>query len=160
MRIYLIGMPGSGKSTLGKKLAEKLNYEFIDMDLYIEQKALMFIDEIFDRYGESYFRELEKNTLIELKELDDVIISCGGGIIKNKDNKKLMPGKCIFLNVPLDILDERIKNSSTVRPLMKTKTVYELYNERKDLYDYFKDIEVLNCNIDDAVNKIVEELHD
>ena len=63
MKIYLIGMPGCGKSSLGKKLAQKLNYEFIDMDSYIEKNACMFIDEIFESYGEDYFRALEKNTL-------------------------------------------------------------------------------------------------
>ena len=57
MKIYLIGMPGCGKSTLGTKLASKLNYEFIDMDNYIEKQACMFIDEIFEAYGEAYFRE-------------------------------------------------------------------------------------------------------
>ena len=58
MRIYLIGMPGCGKSTLGKVLAKQLNYDFIDMDQYIERQACMFIDEIFDAYGEEYFLSL------------------------------------------------------------------------------------------------------
>ncbi|MCR5350445.1 MAG: shikimate kinase [Acholeplasmatales bacterium] len=158
MRIYLIGMPGSGKSTLGKKLAKAINYEFIDMDNYIEKKACMFIEEIFDAYGEEYFRELEKNTLKEFLELDNVIISTGGGIIKNKANKELMDGKCIFLNVDLDELQKRCDNSSTVRPLLQIKTIKELYAERKDLYDYFKDIEVDNMDIDKALNDILEEL--
>ena len=78
MRIYLIGMPGCGKSTLGKKLSEKLNYEFIDMDNYIEKNACMFIDEIFDSYGEDYFRQLETNTLHEFLSLDNVVIATGG----------------------------------------------------------------------------------
>ena len=158
MRIYLIGMPGSGKSTLGKKLASKINYEFIDMDNYIEKKACMFIEEIFDAYGEDYFRELERNTLKEFLNLYNVIISTGGGIIKNKANKELMNGKTIFLNVDLDELQKRCDNSSTVRPLLQVKTIKELYNERKDLYDYFKDFEVDNMDIDKALNDILEEL--
>ena len=101
MKIYLIGMPGCGKSTLGKKLAEKINYKFIDMDNYIEMKAGMFIDEIFEAYGEKFFRELETNTLKEFMDLDNVIISTGGGIIKNKEHKNLMNGLCVFLNVDL-----------------------------------------------------------
>ena len=88
MKIYLIGMPGCGKSTLGKRLAEKLNLDFIDMDNYIEKQACMFIDEIFEAYGEKYFRELETNTMREFMNLDNVIISCGGGIIKNKLHKE------------------------------------------------------------------------
>ena len=75
MKIYLIGMPGCGKSTLGNILSKKLNYDYIDMDNYIEKQACMFIDEIFEAYGESYFRELETNTLKEFMELDNVIIS-------------------------------------------------------------------------------------
>lgn len=158
MRLYLIGMPGCGKSTLGKKLSKKLNYEFIDMDNYIEQKACMFIDEIFDSYGEEYFRALETNTLNEFKELDNVIISTGGGIIKNKNNKELMDGKCIYLYVEPAELEKRLDKSNTVRPLLKEKTVYELYAERKNLYDYFKDIEIDNSDMDIAINKIVEAL--
>lgn len=158
MRLYLIGMPGCGKSTLGKKLSKKLNYEFIDMDNYIEQKACMFIDEIFDSYGEEYFRALETNTLNEFKELDNVIISTGGGIIKNKNNKELMDGKCIYLYVEPAELEKRLDKSNIVRPLLKEKTVHELYAERKDLYDYFKDIEIDNSDMDIAINKIVEAL--
>ena len=158
MRIYLIGMPGCGKSTLGKKLSNKLEYEFIDMDNYIEKKACMFIDEIFEAYGEEYFRALENNTLKEFRELDNVIISTGGGIIKNKGNKELMDGKCIYLYVKPEELEKRLEKSSTVRPLLKEKTVYELYSERKDLYDYFKDIEIDNSDMDIAINKIMEAI--
>ncbi len=158
MKIYLIGMPGCGKSTLGKKLAIKINYKFIDMDNYIEMKAGMFIDEMFEAYGEKYFRELETNTLKEFMELDNVIISTGGGIIKNKEHKKLMNGLCVFLDVDLAELEKRIALSDTVRPLLQTKTVYTLYEERKDLYDFFADIKVNNHNIDEAIEKICEVL--
>jgi shikimate kinase len=158
MKIYLIGMPGCGKSTLGKRLAEKLNLDFIDMDNYIEKQACMFIDEIFEAYGEKYFRELETNTMREFMNLDNVIISCGGGIIKNKLHKELMNGKCIYLDVPLEDLDARLKESGVIRPLLQTKTVYELFEERKDLYDYFADIKVDNKNIDNAIEKICEAL--
>jgi dsRNA-specific ribonuclease len=71
------------------KLAEKINYKFIDMDQDIEVKACMFIDEIFQMYGEAYFRALEKNTLKEYQELDNIIISTGGGIVNDLSNKKL-----------------------------------------------------------------------
>ena len=158
MRIYLIGMPGCGKSTLGKRLAKKLNYEFIDMDSYIEKSACMFIDEIFDSYGEEYFRALEKNTLDDFLMLDNVIIATGGGVIKDLSNKDKMNGLCIYLKVPNDILTDRTNKSKTIRPLLQTKTIDELFEERKDKYDYFKDIEVDNVNIDDALSKIMEEI--
>ena len=71
MNIYLIGLPGSGKSTLGKRLAKELGYEFVDTDNIIEKEAMMFIDEIFEAYGEEYFRALENNTLKEFRKLDN-----------------------------------------------------------------------------------------
>ena len=156
MRIYLIGMMGCGKSTLGHVLAKRLNYEFIDMDHYIEQKACMFIDEIFDAYGEDYFRALETNTLKEFEDLDNVVIATGGGVIKNKEHKKLMD-KCIYLYVPVSELENRLKND-TSRPLLKTKSVLEIYEERKELYDYFADIVVDNTNMTRAINNIMEAL--
>ena len=158
MKLYLIGMPGCGKSTLGKKLASRLGYSFIDMDSYIEKKMGMFVEEIFTNYGEDYFRALEVKTLVEFRELDNVIIATGGGVIKIKANKSIMDGKCVFLEVPLDELEKRLSKSNIVRPLLKTNTVYDLYEERKALYDYFTDIKVSNVNVDEAIDKIMEAL--
>ena len=158
MRLYLIGMMGSGKSTLGKKLANELGYKFIDMDLYIEQTSLKTIEEIFHDYGEAWFRAYEKNTLKDFQKMDNVIIATGGGVIKDKSNKELMDGKCIYLRVPCDILQKRCDESSIVRPLLKTRSIEEIFNERKDLYDYFKDIEVLNVDIEEALANLLKEL--
>ncbi len=158
MKLYLIGMPGCGKSSLGKELAKRLNYEFIDMDLYIEQKACMFIDEIFDAYGEEWFRAFERNILIEFQSLDNVVIATGGGIIKNKKNKELLDGKCIYLNVNLDEIKKRLDNSDIIRPLLKEKTVEQLYEERKDLYEYFADIKIDNLSKEKAIADIIENI--
>ncbi|MGM9969759.1 MAG: shikimate kinase [Anaeroplasma sp.] len=158
MRIYLIGMPGCGKSTLGKRLASKLNYEFIDMDNYIERQAGMFIDELFEAYGEDFFRCLETNTLKEFLNMDNIVIATGGGVIKNKDHKEIMAGKCIYLKVDLDDLQNRLNQSPIIRPLLKTKSVNELYEERKELYDYFADLIVDNTNLEEAINNILVNL--
>ncbi len=159
MRIYLIGMPGSGKSSLGKELAKKINYDFIDMDLYIEKQAGMFIDEIFDSYGEEHFRDLERNVLNDFNNMDNVIIATGGGVIKNKNNKKLMNGICLYLDVPVNELEKRLSKSDIDRPLLKKYSVEELYNQRKDLYDYFSDYKINNENLEKRINDIMEVLY-
>lgn len=158
MRIYLIGMPGCGKSTLGHRLALELGYTFIDMDQYIEKEACMFVDEIFEAYGEAYFRGLEQNVLKEFLKMDNVIIATGGGVIKNKANKKAMDGKCIYLYTSIENIKKRLEESSTVRPLLQTKTVEQLYEERKDLYEYFSDISIDNTNIESAIDAIKQEV--
>lgn len=158
MRIYLIGMPGCGKSTLGKKLALKLNYEFIDMDEYIEKEACMFIDEIFEAFGEEYFRALEKNVLKDFTNMNNVIIATGGGVIKNKQNKKLIDGLCVYLRADVEDIKKRLEESQIVRPLLKTKTVEELYNERKELYEFFADVVVDNFNMDTAIDEIIKRV--
>ena len=157
MRIYLIGMMGSGKSTLGKELSERLGYKFIDMDHYIEEKCCKFIDEIFRDYGEEWFRAFETNTLKEFLEMDDVIIATGGGVIKNKKHKKLMDGKCIYLSVPVEILEERLAFDNT-RPLLKEKSVRSILEERIPLYEYFSDLTVENIDMNQAIDKIMEAL--
>ena len=158
MKIYLIGLPGSGKSTVGRRLAKELKLKYVDTDSLIEQKAMMFIDEIFNSYGEEYFRGLEKSILKELNESDNLVISTGGGIIKDKANKELMNGVCIYLSVDLDKLDIRLKHSPTVRPLLNDYTIYELYEARKDLYDYFSDIKIENDDLNNTIKRIKELL--
>ncbi len=157
MRIYLIGMMGSGKSTLGKELANRLGYKFIDMDHYIEEKCCKFIDEIFRDYGEEWFRAFETNTLKEFLEMDDVVIATGGGVIKNKKHKKLMDGKCIYLSVPVEVLEERLAFDDT-RPLLKTRSVRSILEERIPLYEYFSDLTVENIDMNQAIDKIMEAL--
>jgi shikimate kinase len=157
MRIYLIGMMGSGKSTLGKELSKRLGYKFIDMDHYIEEKCCKFIDEIFRDYGEEWFRAFETNTLKEFLEMDDVIIATGGGVIKNKKHKKLMDGKCIYLSVPVEILEERLAFDDT-RPLLKERSVRSILEERIPLYEYFSDLTVENIDMNQAIDKIMEAL--
>lgn len=157
MKLYLIGMMGSGKTTLGKALADKLNYQFIDMDVYIENEVKMSINEIFSIHGEAWFRECEKKVLNDFFKMDNLVIATGGGVIKNKENKKLMDGKCIYLSVPLKELEDRLQNDNT-RPLLKTRSVKDILLERIPLYEYFSDITVENVCMEKALNQILEEL--
>ena len=159
MNIYLIGMPGCGKSSVGLKLSEVLNYSYVDLDKYIESKASKSIPEIFDSVGEDGFRALEKEALKDYSSLDSYVISCGGGIIKDVSNKELMNGKVVYINVPLELLEERIKgDKDNIRPMFRTKTVSELYEERKEKYEIFKDVEVKNIKVLDCVMDIIKEL--
>ena len=157
MRIYLIGMPGSGKTTIGRKLAQKLAYPFIDLDAMIEKDALMFIDDIFEKYGEKTFRRLETESLMSIKE-EDAVISCGGGIVTIKDNKAKMKGYKVYLNTELDIIKERLIDD-VKRPLLRKKSLEQLYEERMLKYIDFADVIIANDHdVDKTVDAIIKHL--
>lgn len=159
MNIYLIGMPGSGKTTLGRRLAEKLNKPFIDLDNHIEQKHLLFIDEIFTMYGEEKFRSIETESLKDVLDLD-AVISTGGGIVMKKINKSLMNGLIIYINTPIEIIEKRLK-SSYDRPLLKDMTIEQLYDIRFLKYQGFANRIVSNADdITKAVNDLVNIVSD
>ena len=128
MRIYLIGYMGSGKSTLGRKLAGHLNMQFVDMDLYIEMRNHKTIPQIFTEEGEIEFRKKERKALEELSEFSDIVIATGGGAPCFFDNIGLMnnSGKTIYLNIDPSILADRLLKSKTERPLIKGKSREEL----------------------------------
>lgn len=154
MKIYLIGMPGVGKSTIGKILASKLRYDFIDLDLLIEEKYHSTIPEIFEK-GEAFFRDCETKTLASIKR-NNVVVSTGGGIVKNKNNLGLMNGIRIYLYADINRLSERCKDSN--RPLLKTNSLEKLWNERKNKYEKFSSFKVINHNIDDTIKIIMRRI--
>lgn len=159
MNIYLIGMPASGKSSVGKCLKDIINYKYVDLDQYIEEKNNMSIPEIFEKYSEIGFRERERNALLDFKDKDGFIISCGGGIVFNKSNKELMNGKVIFIDSTIEDIKRRLElDTINIRPMFKVKTVEELYNERIDKYLSFMDIKVLNKDVHACANEIKKEL--
>ena len=128
MRIYLIGYMGCGKSTLGRRLSEHLNLQFVDMDHYIEERNLKTIPQIFEQEGEAEFRNKERKALEELSEFTDIIIATGGGAPCFFDNIDLMnqSGKTIYINIDPAILADRLLKSKTERPLIKGKSREEL----------------------------------
>lgn len=157
MKIFLIGMPGSGKSNVGKLLAQKLQYTFVDLDGMIEKNALMFIDEIFEKHGEQTFRKLETEALQKLPDCD-LVVSCGGGIVTVKDNKKLMQGYKVYIDTELDVIKERLKDDY-LRPLLKKKSLEQLHQERILKYIDFADVIVANDgHIDQTVQTIIDHL--
>jgi len=128
MRIFLIGYMGSGKSTLGRRLASHLDLQFIDMDHYIEERNCKTIPQIFAEEGETEFRKKERRALEELAEFTDIVIATGGGAPCFFDNIDLMnkTGKTIYLNIDPKILADRLLKSKTERPLIKGKSREEL----------------------------------
>lgn len=143
--VVLIGMPGSGKSTIGKLLAKKLGMEFFDMDEYIEKVENKSIIDMF-QLGEEYFRDAETKASMELSNKSSKVISTGGGIVKRKINIDLLKknGIVIFLNRPLEIIKRDINTSS--RPLLKDgiQLLNQMYEERISLYKKYCDYEIIN----------------
>jgi len=122
LNISLCGMMGSGKSAIGKILANKLDYNFIDVDKMIEIDARKTIKKIFEEDGEKYFRDLEEKITINILENKETIISLGGGAIINKKIRNSIKKNSynIYLSVDVDILTKRLQNSKT-RPLLYKK---------------------------------------
>ena len=125
MLIYLIGLPGSGKSTIGKTLAQKLNYGYFDMDDVICVQEKKTIEELFADKGENYFRELEHSVLYDTFELKNTIVSTGGGVPCYFDNMVEMKkhGLTIFINPTADELTNRLfGQGGENRPMLKGKS--------------------------------------
>ena len=138
--LTLTGMMGVGKSSIGKILAKKLNYNFIDVDKLIEAKEGVSINLIFKNKNENYFRKIESDiTLSELKNRNSVISLGGGAFINNIIRKNVKKFSISFwLDVPLDELVKRLKKNKQ-RPLLFKKnineTVKRIYFERKKIYN-------------------------
>ena len=130
--VYLIGMMGVGKSTVGKILAKKLNYRFFDTDVLIERVAGKKIKEIFATEGEEYFRELETQILREVSAYNRSAIATGGGIIQKPINwSYLRQGLVVWLDVDIEILKKRLSKDHN-RPL--AGKLESLLKKRRSLY--------------------------
>ncbi len=111
----------SGKSTVGKRLARKLNYDFVDLDLCFEEKYHISVDDFFTKYGDDAFRKIETKLLNEILKKDNIVISAGGGTPCFNENMKLMKknGVSVYLKMHINSLKDRILNSKKQRPLLK-----------------------------------------
>jgi shikimate kinase len=164
MRIFLIGFMGSGKSTLGKQVARKLGFSFVDQDEYIERKTGVSVGEYFSRFGESAFRALEHESLKELIAIDNVVIATGGGAPCFHSNIDIMNenGIAIYLKLRPEVLKSRLKNAQNERPLIKGKSELELLEyikakllERDPYYSKAKHIiESIDLKAEDLVQLI------
>lgn len=118
--IFLIGFMGCGKSTLGRALGDATGLQFIDLDSYIERRFHASVREIFDRDGESGFRDLEHRMLAEVSQFEDVIVACGGGTPCHFNNIDLMnnAGTVVWLQASMQKLLDRLKLGRMRRPLI------------------------------------------
>ena len=147
--IFLMGMPGCGKSTWGKKLAQKINFRFLDLDEFIELKTGLSIAELFSDKGEVFFREIETTYLNEIIASEkNLVVSLGGGTPCFNNNLKTIKanGKTIFLDAPVKLLADRIINAVTIRPMFKNLGREEIIDKLEDLflkrYPYYKEADI------------------
>lgn len=137
--IFLIGFMGAGKSTIAAELTKELGMQRIEMDQMIVEQQNMPISEIFDKFGEEYFRNIETDLVRELTDKKQMVVSCGGGIVLRDENAKLMKesGAIVLLTATPETIYERVKNS-TERPIlngnMNVEYISSLMDQRKDRY--------------------------
>ena len=154
--LYLVGMMGSGKTSTGRPLAERLGYGFVDADAVIEQAAGCSIPDIFDRDGEAGFRSLESQVLSAISQRHSLVVATGGGVVTQPENWGLLhSGIVIWLDVVPDQLLHRLNADSTVRPLLQTTdpeaSLNTLLNERRPLYGEADLTVVINDETPEAV---------
>ena len=154
--IVLIGMPTSGKTTLGALLSEATGKKLVEMDELTAERMGMSIPRAFAQHGEAWFREAERRTVGEVSLYEHSVISCGGGVIKNPDNMKNLGanGVIVWLDRRPDLL-----YGSNDRPLSPDyDSVLKLYRERYGLYESFADIRITNNDtIEDCLQRIMEQ---
>ncbi len=154
---------GSGKTTLGKLLADQLNYTFIDSDQYIELQEKKSITEIFSQHGELYFRNKEREFILHAQLLDKSIISTGAGLPCFESNIELLNniGTTVWLEVDENILVERLKKEFSIRPKLQEydsieDAVHSLLNERRKYYSQAK-VSINNSTLEDVL-KVTKKL--
>jgi len=136
-RIYLIGFMGAGKSSVGRELAAKLGYAFVDLDTEIERSQKMPVQEIFRQWGEAKFRKLESEFLKQLSERPRVVIALGGGATIDSENQRVVDatGVTVWLRVAFETAASRVATDGT-RPLFKDKAqARRLYESRLTNYE-------------------------
>ncbi|WP_372752580.1 shikimate kinase [Labilibaculum sp.] len=147
MKVFLIGYMGCGKSRWGKIIANHYGFHFIDLDELIEEREQLSVPEIFEKFGESGFRQREKEALKAIPKVENVIVATGGGAPCFHNNMSYMneEGASLFIECSPELLRERITSSNTERPLVKNLSPEELLqyisnhlNERLPFYEQSK----------------------
>lgn len=166
MNIVLTGYMASGKTTVGKRLAELLNRPFADTDIMVEEKTGMKIADIFDKYGENYFRSLEKDAVREISEKDGFVIATGGGVVLDSGNVSNLRKNGAVVNLcPEDmVVYTRLQNDLT-RPLVRSRELCDILKRFEERKPYYNDCDfqvkiTLDTDVDCICSKIIEFLGD
>ena len=162
--IYLIGMPGCGKSRLGKDVAKRLGMEFADTDeMTIKEAGVKSMNELFGKHGVARFRQMEKKVLNDLSKKTDLLVSTGGGIILDIENRNTMinSGRVVFIDVNLATLRSRIDVNDRPLVVNMDQALENLYFHRLDIYkkaatDHFDN----NGELEESIDKFVEMVKD
>ena len=165
MKVFLIGPMGTGKSTIGRKLSEKLGYDFYDTDKLIEKIEEKKIKDIFEQNGENYFRQKESEALSEAKIFQNAVIATGGGIVEREENRLFLENedKVVFLDSSPERQYKRTKDSKK-RPLLNKgdslEILKKLYKKRINLYKAVskKKISMDNLSTEEILKKIINFL--
>ncbi len=145
--IFIVGLMGSGKTSVGKILAKKVGRNFFDTDQEIIKNEKLDISQIFNKYGEDYFRELEHAILKKIISNEGSIVSTGGGIVLKKENIDIMKdnGIIIFLNIDVETQIARLKNKKN-RPLLKNSNLEDdlknMKNDRDKIYESISNFKI------------------
>ena len=156
--IVLIGMPGSGKTSVGKSVAKLIGKPFVDLDKEIESEAGMTIPEIFDKCGEARFREIETTVACKIGKENGRVIATGGGVVLNPENYYSLKANGIIIRLDRDVE----KLATFGRPLSKSAdALKEMYKVRSPLYEKFADYTVNNDGVFyECTDKIMELLYE
>lgn len=163
--IMLIGFMGAGKTTVSRELSRMTGKKELDMDAYIVEREGMSIADMFEKYGEEYFRKKETESLIEIMKMEGLIVSCGGGVVVKDENVEIMKneGVIVLLTATPETTLARVKDSKD-RPIlngnMNIEFITNLMNKRKDRYLSVADVIVATDNkmISDICKEIMDKI--
>ncbi|MBN2865261.1 MAG: shikimate kinase AroK [Thiotrichales bacterium] len=165
--IFLVGPMGAGKSTVGRMLSERLQYEFVDSDHVIEERTGASIPMIFDIEGESGFRDREESVIDDLTQRPQIVLATGGGVVEREENRKHLRsrGFVVYLKSPVESLIQRTKHDRN-RPLLQNanpaKVLRELMTQREPWYIEMADlvVETQQVPVHRVVKQIIDQLHE
>ena len=163
MIITLIGMSGAGKSLVGKELAKKVKYEFIDIDKIIEKKNNFSLQRAIEELGKRKFLKLEEKTVLGIEYTNNLVIASGGSVVYSKKSMRQLKtnSKIVFLDAPLKDIKKRILNFSSRGIVGLEDGLEKIFDERYELYKKYADITIKVPKIFDLniiVNKIIKNL--